>query len=321
MLCPPCGTRLPPTKATSASAYSARQLSDCIQQKNSARKASPFHSDRRQKRIDICSSSAATAAKRSGRRGARIITARGCGTSTFSNAFSSRGSSPSTVLPQTRTGPASLALIDFRKLSTIAGGAGAGMSNFRFPLTCTRSALAPRSRSRAASSGVCARNKSTFASSLRSKPRKRRYRGHDRSEMRAFTTAIRAAAGMRQPHEIRPELSLRNHHQLRPQRPQVRTDRKGEIHREVKHIRLAKALAGQRLPSVGGRGNENPMPRKTPPQFLHQTRNRQHFANRNRVHPDRRLLFPGNRSREGTCPSRSARPLRYLPCRAIWKSQ
>ena len=59
---------------------------------------------------------------------------------TFSNAFSSSDSSPSTVLPHTSTGPEALLLIDGRTLYTIGGGTVAGMWDPNFPLTRTRSA-------------------------------------------------------------------------------------------------------------------------------------------------------------------------------------
>src|SRR5580692_4503771 len=54
----------------------------------------------------ICSINLATASKRSGWRGARIMTACGWPTRRFSKALSSGASSSSTVLPHTSTGPA-----------------------------------------------------------------------------------------------------------------------------------------------------------------------------------------------------------------------
>ena len=65
-----------------------------------------YDKERRQKRMPSCSSSRATSLKRSGRRGARIITALGWLASTFSKARNNSPSSPSTVLPHTTTGPA-----------------------------------------------------------------------------------------------------------------------------------------------------------------------------------------------------------------------
>ena len=59
------------------------------------------------------------------------------------------------------------------------------------------------------------------------------------------------AAAMSQSKEVGPELGFRNHHHLRPQCPQVRTNRECEIHGEVKYVSLAKASACQGMPRVG----------------------------------------------------------------------
>ena len=136
-----------------------------------------------------CSINCATSWNRSGCRGAKIINARGWLSRTFSKARNSKPSSPSTVLPQTITGSALACSRADRRLSTIGGGAATATSNFRFPLTCTRSIGAPISRKRFASSSVCARNRSMFRRILLRIRRRRRYPGHERSEMRAFTTA------------------------------------------------------------------------------------------------------------------------------------
>ena len=87
-----------------------RQFADAVEQEHAAPSFSPpdCHLDRRQCFSPEPSRSSATTLQRSGCRGARIISACGNLASTLLNASSTSGSSPSTVLPQTITGPAPL---------------------------------------------------------------------------------------------------------------------------------------------------------------------------------------------------------------------
>ena len=180
--------------------------------------ASPLHNERRQKRMPSCSSSCATSPKRSGRRGARIITARGWLASTFSKGAQQQPffAFHRAAADHDRPGAGSAESSE-RRLATIAGGSGALTSNFRLPLTCTRSAGAPMSRSREASSSVCARNRSMLRRTLfRMRPEA------PVSRPRAIGNARihhgnSGAAGVRQAQEVRPELGLREDDQPGPQ--------------------------------------------------------------------------------------------------------
>src|SRR6266404_632819 len=71
-------------------------------------------------------------------------------------------------------------------------GGGGLMSNLRLPVTSTRSSRAPMPMRRLRSSHVWARNRSTLPITLGNHQRRRWYPGKERSEMRAFTTAMRA---------------------------------------------------------------------------------------------------------------------------------
>jgi len=242
MLCPPVEPGFT-YKCDIGQRIQRGQLSDCIQQKDSARQrlAIPSRSPAVANRHLLQQSHHGREPFRMPRR--QIIAARGCCTRIFSNAFSSSDSSPSTVLPHTSTAwrrPSNRR----RTVSTIAGGTGAGISNFKLPLTRTRSGLAPISCRRMASSAVWARNISTFAEQLPHPsaeapvPRPRVVRDariHHRNPR---------SAGMRQPEKIGPELGFRNHHHLRPQCPQIRTNRECEIHREIKTRWLRQSAGG-----------------------------------------------------------------------------
>ncbi len=118
---------------------------------------------------------------------------------------------------------------------------------------------------------------------------------------------------MRQRYEIRPKLRLRNHHHFRTQRPQIRADRKPEIHGKVKHVLFAKPFSRQRLARISSRGNKYPVPRGTPPKFLHQTSHGQHFAHRNRVYPDHRLAFSRQRQPRRQPPQPLRQPRAVFP--------
>jgi len=139
----PARDKTPADKSDVRQRIQGCQLSNGIHQEDPAGDRLIFHRDRRQKRIFICAIKAATSLKRSGCLGAKIIAARGCLTRMFSNAFNKSGSSPSTVLPHTTTGPAFACFSDCRTLSTIGGGAGRVRSNFKFPVTLTRFGGAP----------------------------------------------------------------------------------------------------------------------------------------------------------------------------------
>ena len=117
-------------------------MADGIDRKDATAMAeSPLHSERRQRSGYPAVQRCATSPKRSGRRGARIITAR--------RGWPHEGAqqqpfSPSTVLPQATTAGATLTKTGWQV--TIEGGFGIITSNFRLPLTCTRSARARQSR-------------------------------------------------------------------------------------------------------------------------------------------------------------------------------
>ena len=71
------------------------------------------------------------------------MTALGWLASTLRKADRSKASSVSSVLPQTRMGPAPDSIKFWRRLSTTAGAGGGVTSNFKFPLTRTRLRSAP----------------------------------------------------------------------------------------------------------------------------------------------------------------------------------
>ncbi len=121
------------------------QFSDGIDQQHSARQRFSLPL-RAPERLECPSAAAGSQPRRSARDAAAPESSPRADVLTrkFSNAFSSGGSSSSTVLPQTSTGPAPSAASDWRRLSTIGGGAGRLTSNFRFPVTCTRALRADR---------------------------------------------------------------------------------------------------------------------------------------------------------------------------------
>src|SRR6185312_13144272 len=115
MLWPPRGTRLPPTKATSAKEYTDPSSPMLSSRKIPPRIGSCCHSVRRHKGSPKARNCSVTSGNRSGWRGARTITAAGWLLRTFRKACSSRPSSSlSTVLPATKIG-AALACIKFSR--------------------------------------------------------------------------------------------------------------------------------------------------------------------------------------------------------------
>ena len=94
------------------------------------------------------------------------------------------------------------------------------------------------------------------------------------------------AAGMRQAQKVRPELSLREDYQPWPQHRQIRSNGKGKIQRKVKDAVLSKMFRCQLLAGGGGGRDHHSIFREAPAQLLHQLADRQHLADRNRVHPD-----------------------------------
>ncbi len=112
-----------------------------------------FHSDRRTHALPDFSSSAATAANRSGCRGARTIANFGSAASSRGHASTSAASSPSSVLPATtRRNPASFVF----NCRVASASSAARTSNFRFPATATRSGAQPSAIRRSASISLCA---------------------------------------------------------------------------------------------------------------------------------------------------------------------
>ena len=157
-LCPPAGTRLPPTNATLASEYTDANSpivsSSTISPGRIGSDALALHSDRRVHRFPDFSSSAATAANRSGCRGARTSANCASPLSSRGHASSRAASSPSSVLPATRKrSPA-----DFALNSRVASASSAARtSNFRFPATAARSGAQPTASRRSASVWLWAR--------------------------------------------------------------------------------------------------------------------------------------------------------------------
>ena len=137
------------------------------------------HCDRRIHCTPRLFSKSATSPKRSGCRGARIVTA------SAGSASSSSSSSPLSVDPQTSTRAPGAR--DSPSISVMAEAAAARTSYFRLPPT--RTFAAPKVVSLSASSSLCASASAKPPSRRRHIHASLRYRGHERSEMRAFTTA------------------------------------------------------------------------------------------------------------------------------------
>jgi len=68
---------------------------------------------------------------------------------------------------------------------------------------------------------------------------RRRYPGHDRSEMRGVHYRDPRAPFTRQAQEVWPELSLGDHNQLRLQRIQIRSNRESQVQGEVENAGLS----------------------------------------------------------------------------------
>ena len=179
---------------------------------------SPLHKERRQKRMPSCSSSCATSPNRSGRRGAKIITARGWLASTFSKARNSSPSSSSTVLPQTTTGPAPACWKAERRLATIARSSRRRHVKLQIPTHLD--ALRGRTNVtqpagillglRQKQVDVAKHSRQNAAHPPVSRPGSiGNARIHHRDAGPAF---------MRQPQEVRPELGFGDHNQRRLQR-------------------------------------------------------------------------------------------------------
>ena len=148
------------------------------------------------------------------------------------------------------TGPAAATVKAERRLSTIAGAAGTATSNLRFPATCTRSAGAPISSKRRASSSVCAGEiNSPYAESREQMPSRssRRYPGHDRSEIRALTTARRAPRLRASRRKFGQNSVSAITIQSQFERRQIGPDGKSKIHWKVKDVFLAESLLCQLL--------------------------------------------------------------------------
>ena len=253
--------------------------------------ASRCHCDRRNEGMPSCRTRMATSSKRSGCRGARIMTARGCATRKFSNALSSGGSSSSTVLPQTSTGPAPSAASDGRRLVDKGRRRGQTHVELKIPGDMNTSGSAPIDCSRALSAEVCARNRSMCDQHSSQGPAK---------ALVAWPRSVRDArihhrnprpAGMRQPQKVRPEFGLRQHDQLRPQSLQVRPDRERKVHRKVEDVLFAKALARKLLSSVGGGRYQHAVARKAAPHLVDQSADREYLADRNGMHPNHARRF------------------------------
>ena len=139
-LWPPTGTRLPPTKATSARRVESQQLAHRVDDETLAafdRRLRPRCASRVRNPSDR--QAPTTGLKRSGWRGAISSRASGKRCSTAACALSTGISSPSCVLAAIQTGrrrPQRLAQFA-RRFG--AGSAGTGMSNFRLPITASRS--------------------------------------------------------------------------------------------------------------------------------------------------------------------------------------
>ena len=147
ILWPPVGTRLPPTKAMSRQFVNCGEFPNAIQQKDAAA------NQLRRLTMD-CGVEATNPRRNQSRYFFKPLRmprrqdhhGRGNVCWTVLNAASSGPSSPSAVLPHTITGE-SLSMAA-RRPFTRAGCALGRISNFKLPLTRTRSVCAPISRSR-----------------------------------------------------------------------------------------------------------------------------------------------------------------------------
>jgi len=131
----------------------------------------------RDRRMNLrCDSSmnSAASSKHSGLRGASTSSAFGYSPCKVPNAMSACGSSVATTLPATMIGDRPLRLSSVASQFDNGVGAGSSRSYFKFPLTRTRSAGAPRARKRSASFSLCMRKAPELESTLFRKGRKKK---------------------------------------------------------------------------------------------------------------------------------------------------
>src|ERR1700730_7774457 len=86
--------------------------------------------------------------------------------------------------------------------------------------------------------------------------------------------------------EVRPEFGFRENHQLRLQNSQIWSNRTRKVHGEIENVRFAKALARERLSSIGRSRHQHPVLREASLHLLHQSTNGKHLAEGNRMNPD-----------------------------------
>ena len=108
-------------------------------------------------------------------------------------ASSTVDSSPGCVLAATMTVRPTVirnARITLRRIQDAPVAGTGSVSNFRFPVTMTRSSGRPRSISRRPASSLCAQHSDRFANTRRKNGRTSRYRGYERSETRPLISTV-----------------------------------------------------------------------------------------------------------------------------------